>query len=188
MNEKDLNSINSNKITIIKAWDIRCPKAINLYGNQIRKLLEPTSLYIDNAKLIINSLREKYDCLIGVHARRGDYKQFLNGLHFHCWQSYKEWIFQLKKLFRSIGRERIGFLICSDEKPNRSILYDSCIKISEGNHYLTDLHALSLCDYLVGPPSSFGTWISWHGKSPRCIVNKNMSIESLKQFNIVINP
>ena len=32
---------------------------------------------------------------------------------------------------------------------------------------LEDLHALAGCDYLIGPPSTFGAWASFHGDVPR---------------------
>jgi len=44
--------------------------------------------------------------------------------------------------------------------------------------------AISLCDYLMGPPSSFGTWDSWHGDVPRLVVYNNTEITSLEQFEV----
>ena len=45
---------------------------------------------------------------------------------------------------------------------------------------MIDLHTLILCDYIIGPPSSFGTWISWYGNVPRLIINKDTKIDNLE--------
>ena len=52
------------------------------------------------------------------------------------------------------------------------------------NNMMIDMHMLSLCDFNIGPPSSFGTWISWYGNVPRMTVEKNYSISSSEQFSI----
>ncbi len=72
LEENELDSIKSNKVIIIKAWDIRCPNAIKLVGEIVRKLLRPASYYIEPANDFIINLRKRYDCVVGVHARRGD--------------------------------------------------------------------------------------------------------------------
>ena len=189
LREDDLNlQINQKKINLIKHWDISCKNSIGFQRDKLRDYLCPKNRFIVSAEKIIKELRSKYDCVVGVHARRGDYKEYLNGLHFHSWESYKLWIFQLKKLLQSKGKKKIGFLICSDEVPNSSIFSESFIHNPNYNHYMSDLHALSLCDYLIGPPSLFGTWISWFGNTPRFIIERNSTIKSLTEFQIEISP
>ena len=46
---------------------------------------------------------------------------------------------------------------------------------------------MTLCDYNIGPPSSFGTWISWYGNVPRLIINKDTKIDNLENLALVIH-
>ena len=59
------------------------------------------------------------------------------------------------------------------------------IHFSLSNEFMVDIHLLSFCDYNLGPPSSFGTWISWFGKVPRIVVYKNAEITSLESLKFV---
>jgi hypothetical protein len=182
LKEQELDSIKTNKIIIINAWDIRCPKSMKLVGQLVRKLLRPASCYVKPASDFIKSLIKHYDCLIGIHARRGDYKNYLGGKHFHSWESYKNWIMEVKNVLEKQGYNKIGFVLCSDEKPPKCFQKIEGIHYKGGKHYITDLHILSLCNYNIGPPSSFGTWASWHGKIPRCVLTKDTNIRKLENF------
>ena len=109
------------------AWDIRCPNSIKLAGQFIRKLLQPASNYIKPASDFIISLRRNYDCLIGIHARRGDYKDYLDGRYYYSWEKYKTWILELKIILENHGFSKIGFVLCSDEKPSANLLREENI-------------------------------------------------------------
>ena len=184
LEEEELNLIKTKKIIVINAWDIRCPNSIKLAGQFIRKLLQPASNYIKPASDFIISLRRNYDCLIGIHARRGDYKDYLDGRYYYSWEKYKTWILELKIILENHGFSKIGFVLCSDEKPSANLLREENIHHRDNKHYMEDLHSLTLCNYNIGPPSSFGTWISWFGKVPRFILSNNAEITSLDHFII----
>jgi hypothetical protein len=82
------------------------------------------------------------------------------------------------------GKGRVGFLLCPDDNPTPSSFADLPVHFMEKNSAVSDLHALALCDYNPGPPSSFGTWVSWYGKVPRLQVEKGLEIQSMDQFGI----
>ena len=184
LEERELNLIKTKKIIIINAWDIRCPNSIKSAGQFVRKLLRPASCYVKPASDFIKSLIKHYDCLIGIHARRGDYKNYLGGKHFHSWESYQNWIMEVKNVLEKQAHKKIGFILCSDDTIPTWIKNDSSIHFTGTNHIMIDLYTLILCDYNIGPPSSFGTWISWYGNVPRLIINKNTKIDSLDDFII----
>ena len=184
LEEQELNLIKTNKIIIINAWDIRCPISMKSAGQFVRKLLRPASHYIKPASDFIISLKKHYDCLVGIHARRGDYKTYLDGRYYYSWEKYKKWILELRIVLENLGYNSIGFILCSDEKPPESLLNEKDTHYTEGKHYMVDLHTLTLCDYNIGPPSSFGTWISWYGNVLRLIIDKDTTIENLDNFSI----
>jgi hypothetical protein len=184
LEEHELDLIRTNKIVIINAWDIRCPNSMNLAGQFVRKLLRPASCYTKPANEFINSLKKYYDCIIGIHARRGDYKTYLGGKHFHSWESYQNWIMEIKTVLEKQEHQKIGFILCSDDTAPPWFINDASIHFKDKSHFMKDLHTMTLCDYNIGPPSSFGTWISWYGNVPRLIINKDTKIENLKNFSI----
>tara|TARA_B100001093_G_scaffold401249_1_gene388822 strand:+ start:479 stop:1372 length:894 start_codon:yes stop_codon:yes gene_type:complete len=185
LREADLSrQINRKKINLIKYWDINCSNSIEIQHHKLRDYLSPNNRYVISAVKIINSLRSKYDYIVGVHARRGDYANYLDGLHYHSWESYLHWAKQTKQVLEKSGKKNVGIVICSDEEPPSSISKKKSIHFSSSNEIMVDIHILSLCNYNLGPPSSFGTWVSWFGKVPRIIVSSNTEVTSLKQFEI----
>ena len=184
LEEEELNLIKKNKIIVINAWDIRCPKSIKLVGHKVKRFLQPTAYYLDKAKRYVTTLKKSYHCIVGVHARRGDYKTYLGGKHFHSWESYQKWIMELRSVLEKQGHKKIGFILCSDDNPSKWIFNDAFIHFTDLNDFMTDLHILTLCDLNIGPPSSFGTWISWYGQVPRMEIYKDSRISNLDEFKI----
>ena len=172
------------RIIIIKAWDISCPKALTLQQDHIRQILTPTIPSVKLAEAFIEELKTKFSKVIGIHARRGDYKEFIGGKHYHSWEQYFKWICQVKKLFEYRTSDKVAFLICSDEEPDQTIFKSLPVYSLPQNNMMCEIHALSLCNYLLGPPSSFGTWAAWHGKVPRCVLEEHTYIEKAEQFSI----
>lgn len=182
--DNSFNSENKTDAMLVRAWDLRFPNSLKKHQAKVRKILSPNEKAKLSADKTISLLREKYDCVVGVHARRGDYKEYLGGIHFHSWDSYRNWIIQTKNLMEGTGKKRVGFLLCSDDDATPSFFADLPVHFMGEKSVMTDLHALSLCDYNVGPPSSFGTWLSWYGKVPRHILQKGLPIQSASQFVI----
>ena len=172
------------RFTLVRAWDLSCPRLVTKHQNKIRKIFTPKPEFKENAQLVITNLRQKYDCLVGVHARRGDYKEYLDGIHFHSWDSYRDWMIQTKDLMEEDGQKNIGFLLCSDDDTSSAVFENLPVHFMQKKTVMSDLHALSLCDYNIGPPSSFGTWLSWYGKVPRLHLEEDLNIESLDQFSV----
>ena len=85
-------------------------------------------------------------------------------------------------LFEKQTDQSVGFLLCSDENPSSDIFTSLPVYIVREAEVIFDLHSLSLCDYNIGPPSSFSTWVSWYGNVPRLVVQKDTKVFSLDQF------
>ena len=172
------------KALLIRAWDLRCPHSLEMQQERVREILTPNDSAKDSANKTMVPLREKFDCVVGIHARRGDYEKYLGGIHFHSWDAYRDWILQTKNLLEIKGKGRVGFLLCSDEKPDYSTFGDLPVSFGDSKSVASDLCSLSLCDYNIGPPSSFGTWLSWHGQVPRLQIGSGTIIKSIDQFSI----
>ena len=181
--EADLcRQLNRKKINLLKHWDISCRNCIDIQQHKLRDYLSPNNKFTAASEKTINNLKLKYDFIVGVHARRGDYANYLDGKHFHSWESYFYWSNQIKQVLEKSGKQNVGIVICSDELPPASFPIEQSVHFSLSKEFMVDIHLLSLCDYNLGPPSSFGTWISWFGKVPRLVVYNKTEITSLEQF------
>ena len=181
--ESDLShQIKQNKINLIKDWDISCRNSINIHQHKLRDYLRPNKRFVVTAEKIIDELRSRYECVIGVHARRGDYSTYLDGIHYHSWESYLHWANQTKQILENSGKKNVGICICSDDNPPSLVSNNKGVYFSSSNDFMVDIHLLSKCDYNLGPPSSFGTWVSWFGKVPRLVVYNNTEVTSLEHF------
>jgi hypothetical protein len=186
LSEKELNQSFSSdiktKALLVRAWDFRCTNSLVKHQNAVREMLIPSKEFVTEGVEKITELRKRFDCVVGIHARRGDYINYLEGIHFHSWDAYKEWIQQAKGLLEEQGKGRVGFFLCSDDHTDKATFNGLPVTFGNSKSVMTDLHSLSLCDYNLGPPSSFGTWLSWYGKVPRLVIQKGLQIKSLSQF------
>lgn len=181
---KCLEENQTKPIILSRAWDLRCPHSLASHQDKIRELLSPRASLRKLSEDRIAKIRQRFNVLVGVHARRGDYRQFLDGIHFHNWLKYKEWMIQIQRLFEQKEEKAVGFLLCSDEPPPVDLFGELPVATFRDSEPMVDLHALSLCDYNIGPPSSFGTWISFHGRVPRLNITSDSEIVSLSQFRL----
>ena len=60
----------------------------------------------------------------------------------------------------------------------------TCFQLPQSSN-IEDLYALSLCDYILGPPSTFSMWASFYGKKPLRIVSYKDEAISLHEFKII---
>lgn len=122
--------------------------------------------------------------IVGAHIRRGDYKEWLNGVYYY---TDDEYICILKNIKDQLKGKKVKFLLCSNEKINLEKYNNlDCIIIpnTSGAH---DLYALSRCDYIIGPPSSYSQWASFLGKVPvKFMMYSNEKID-LSDFSNIIS-
>ena len=178
LNENELNKDKylCKKILIIRVWDINCEKSLNKQAWKIRELLKPRIDISNKTESFINDL-PTHQLLVGIHARRGDYKSWNNGLYYYSWSDYRKWITELTLHYKKIGTN-VLILICSDEKPPTYIYTSPNTYVSE-NNYIVDLYLLSSCKIILGPPSSFASWANFYGENKRIVIHdKNQKILS----------
>ncbi|WP_158993211.1 alpha-1,2-fucosyltransferase [Mucilaginibacter sp. L196] len=186
----DLNNINfqeliKNKILIADGWQYRDRDNLVKHKETIRSIFTPQKKYLDKVEKLITDLRQAADVVIGVHIRRGDYASFNNGKYFYPVEVYTEKMKEIKSLFEQQGKT-CAFLICSNESFNKDIFNNMKVNIEE-RHFITDIYALSKCDYIIGPPSTFSLWASFYGSVPLMMIETpDMKVE-LDKFSIANN-
>lgn len=135
------------------------------HAERIRAIFRPTQAIATTVDDVAGAARRGGDVLVGVHVRQGDYQTFGNGLSFFTSEEYARVMRRVVGLFP--GR-RVRFLVCSNENQDGHFR-DLNVHFGPGDT-VGDLYALSCCDYLVGPPSTFTQWASFYGRVPRYVM------------------
>ncbi len=164
-------------IHMLCGWQIRSWPLVQTHRAMILERMRPSLQIASSAKHLIMQVRNGCDFLIGVHIRRGDYRLYREGRFFYDLTQYAAWMRQLQK--RYSGHGKIGFLICSDEQfpldPFEGLNVRAAWEF-ESAPPLRDNAALSLCDILVAPPSTFALWAAFSGGIPLLVLS-NSSID-----------
>jgi hypothetical protein len=120
---------------------------------------------------------------VGVHIRRGDYKEYLGGKYYFSDDVYGRYILNIKKQLDGLGK-RCRFLICSNESFDWHHEDVDLLRIPDADG-ITDLYGLSSCDFIMGPPSSYSQWASFVGDVPIAFMLQDKNHLLLEHFSPV---
>lgn len=153
-----------NKILLIDGWRFVDYSALKKHAEVIRKIFTPNEVFLKNVAKLKNEEFKKFDKIIGVHMRWGDYASFLQGRWLYSIDDYQSFMNQVRNLPR-FKNMHLGFYICSNEGVDLNYFRNFDIVKSTGN-FIEDLYGLSLCDLIIGPPSTYSGWAAFYGKVP----------------------
>ncbi len=152
-------------ITYVKGWYFRSVESVDLIKSQyIQRFvtrLEKESHY-----------ENKEGFVIGVHIRRGDYINFLDGKYYLTDEQYiasiKNVVEDIKSPFRVVLFGNDPELDISKYK-SLGVSFD----VSNGTIY-QDYYRLSKCDIVLGPSSTFTIWSQFisNGKMKKIILDR----------------
>lgn len=172
------------KLVIISGWHQQKPdKALRLAD--IQQLFRPKAIYTRRVDEILKQEKNNSDLIIGVHIRRGDYIEYRNGIYYYSDSDIINYLIQLQKEFGS--NKKTTFLLCSNEKINTNAYINRQIPVFQipDANLIEDLYALSKCNYIIGPPSTFSMWASFYGQTPLCFVKQKNMILRKDDFSVV---
>ncbi|MEL6252031.1 MAG: alpha-1,2-fucosyltransferase [Bacteroidota bacterium] len=189
-NEVDLNSPtilkkSQKKYVFLRGWGFWDQNNLSKHGDEIRELFQLVSPYKDNVERLIRDCKEEVDVLIGLHIRAGDYRHWQGGKYFYETEHY---VAKARELDAEMSKEgkRVGFVICSNEAQDLS-LFEGLQVFSSTDHFIEDLYTLSNCDYILGPPSTYSLWASFHGKTPYLHMETADQEVKIENFKIKAN-
>lgn len=109
----------------------------------------------------IQQIKLKDDLLVAVHFRRSDYKFWREGKWYY---EDEEFLFWMRNLYNE--NNNIHFLIFTNDKIEKRTFDNEGFQVTimKGS-VIDDLCCMSLCDYVMGPPSTFSWWASYIGNS-----------------------
>ena len=111
--------------------------------------------------------RKESDIIVGVHIRKGDYQEWLDGKYFFEDGTYESFMAQIEQ---DLAPQKVTFFISTNGDVSDVIKKKhTTLRIENGN-MAHDLYGLSICDYIIGPPSTFSKWAALTGHVPLCHV------------------
>ncbi|MCD7924870.1 MAG: alpha-1,2-fucosyltransferase [Bacteroides sp.] len=158
-----------------------------LITDQEKEIIRKIFLPSDAVRKIVDgefqNFKNQSEIVIGVHIRRGDYKYFKQGIFYYDDKKYLDVMKQIEKLFSA----KVSFLICTNENfEAKEFVGVNCYRLTVTNP-VHELYALTLVDYIVGPPSSFSKWASFIGDVPLMELLPEQLCVSRNDF-VIYNP
>lgn len=164
---------------IRSGWQYRDWQGLRDNLPSIREFFAWTPALAKASQNITQSARNDTDILIGVHVRRTDFAQHLNGRYFFSIERYRTW---MESLTAAAMPRRVRFLICSDEALDANDFAGLRVCMTHGQP-IEDMAALSACDAIMGPAiSSFSGWAALQGDRPFLPLEKTLQNPRMEDF------
>lgn len=171
----------------IKGWettnDIRY---IPQTKKELQHIFRPRKEITEKAEALINNKKKDCDIIVGIHIRRGDYKDFLGGHFYYSIETYHQLMLKIQSFY---ANKRVLFFISSNEDIALN-MFEGCTCFNHGRNMsgaILDLYTLSLCDRILGPWSSFSRWASFIGEVPLCYIKYPKQSITEDSFSVVID-
>lgn len=127
----------------------------------ITRHLRPAECHRQDVQDFMTAFRDKKCTLVGVHIRRGDYKDYLGGRYYYENATYARWMGQIQDSVPG----PVQFLVASTDPIDDNDFEGLPIIKAPGN-IVGDMFTLAECDLIMGPPSSFSGWASFQRLTP----------------------
>ena len=173
-----LKAFEKNAIVFTGGWNFRVPHLIEKHRDELIKKYSLKPEFYENNEFYkkIMKLKQGENVLIGIHIRRGDYKKWRGGKYYFEDDVYQKYINDFsQKLSEKTDKKQI-FIIFSNGNTEFS---DSENLLVSKEEWFIDHHIMSMCDYLIGPLSTFTLWANYIGKNTLfCIRDDSGKIEN----------
>ncbi|MCL1946407.1 MAG: alpha-1,2-fucosyltransferase [Chitinivibrionia bacterium] len=159
-----LKAFEENFAVFTGGWTFRVPRLIEKHRDELikRYSLKPEFYEKNDFYKKIMKLKREDNILIAIHIRRGDYKQWRGGKYYFEDEIYEKYMNDFsQKLSKKDARNQI-FIIFSNDKVK--FINGENLLVSKESWYI-DHHIMSICDYIIGPLSTFTLWANYIGKN-----------------------
>lgn len=149
--------------TTCAGWRITDWAALARQQDAVRDLLQPARNHATRAALLVGGLRQRHGFVIGVHLRQGDYREWHDGRFHFSPACYREWIRQATALH---APQNPAVVVVSDAPVADIAAGDRHVFRADTCCAMDDWTILSLCDVILGPPSTFPATAAFVGRRP----------------------
>ena len=181
--EKD-EALNRHPIMVFTGWQIRFFDLFEKYLSDIRRLFAfHASIERQATRLLAPYRRDDGNVLLGVHIRRGDYDRVLGGKYYYEDDVFIDAIRQFQALHTE---HHVVAVVCGNVRLNKRGLRKALPNVTfvfPDSAPADDLCALSHCDYLMGPPSSYSLVASMYHDVPLHFITEARQPFTLNDFH-----
>jgi hypothetical protein len=171
--EKILSDVfEKNSAVFTGGWSFRVPRLIEKHHDELIKKYSLKPEFYENNDFYkkIMRMKQEKNILIGIHIRRGDYKIWRGGKYYFEDDVYEKYMNDFSdKLSKKDTRNQIYIIFSND---NVKFTDSENLFVSKEPWYI-DHHIMSLCDYLIGPLSTFTLWANYIGKNTLYSIRDN---------------
>lgn len=179
--EKYLSHFSGSGIYFCEGWVPKEKLPLEKFREEIKTIIKPKKEFLVNVDKISADLYSRYELLVGIHLRRGDYREYRNGEYFFEDEEYKNFMTAFKANFPP--EKKIVFVMCSNEKISADHFGETDCYIAQGNP-IEDLYLLSRCNYIMGPPSTYSAWASYVGNKPLFVIDRSFNKPLPEHFKV----
>lgn len=172
---------------VVEGWEVRFYDLFLKYKDEIKALFAFTADIERNVAEQTCVPLANNEVLLGVHIRRGDYKNWQGGRYYYDDDVYIDYI----RRFAASQTQPVHVFICGndpslDHQRYEASLPDVHITFAQGNPG-EDLCLLSHCHYLIGAPSTFSLAASMYHDSQLCWMMSPLAPDEQPQFDVFDN-
>lgn len=168
----------SKKFGFYAGWDLS--SSMQYYPKvkeEIVRIFTPNKDITEPIDRLFSCERQQGTTIIGVHFRKGDYKDYLGGKYYFDDVVFKHYMNQMKSILPNSV-----FFIASNEMVSSSFYEEYSVLSSPVTNAPGDMYALQRCDYIMGPPSTFSGWASLMGNVPLYYIKERNRTITLADF------
>lgn len=174
------------RLIVVTGWYARWYDLFLKYRDEIKGLFA-----FDEAVMAASQqkLGDNVAVKVGVHVRRGDYKVHMGGRFYYSDAQYVRILQQFKELK---PEAKIVFYVCGNDPEldrayfQKMLADDRCrVEFPDGNP-AEDMCMLSLCDWLIGAPSTFSLMAAMYRDVPLYWIEEpeaDLTDEAFKPFD-----
>lgn len=162
-----------------KGWNLRNEtRFIAQAKAELIRIFQPSDEILAECRANVSACRG--DIVVGVHIRRGDYKTWNEGKFYYGNAIYRN---LMNQIVQQMEYKRVSFIICSNENVDIADFEGLDCRTTNVTNALVDIYTLSMCDYIMGPPSTFSRWASFIGEKPLYFILDPKQPIAVKDFS-----
>lgn len=171
------------KLVFMHGWEFRDQPNLIKHRSSIRALFTPDLQILESVVECRTKAMNRADVLVGVHVRRGDYACWQNGIYLYADSVYRSRMMDVERALKEQGKT-VSFVICSNDVIDMEVF--SPLQVTPGpGHAVADLYVLASCDLIMGPPSTYSLWASYHSGGKLLFIKNAYAEVRLTDFEVL---
>jgi hypothetical protein len=182
--------VTETRVTTCSGWKIASWRLLAEQQADLREFFRPEPRHARCSTEFIARLRESHDVVAGLLIRQSDYRMWNDGRFFFSTEQYVMWVRQLLDL---CGGRRVAVVIASEVRQNSALFaglpcHFATGNVEAGGHWFENWVELSLCDFVLSPPSTFSATAAFLGNVPLwplVLAEQNLGFDQIIQDGMV---